>query len=94
MTDRIKVTLTNDQMRSIKNIEASTRYEAMDKVADILGVQIGYKNRWSRAHREIRWDERTHCDITFSKGKVTELLFFDDTHDKSYEPINIKKWKG
>lgn len=93
MTDRIKITLTENQMDAIKNIEASTRYEAMDKVAEILGVHVGYKNRWSRAHREIRWNERTECSITFKKGKVTELHFFDDTHDKSYESINIKKWR-
>ena len=87
------ITLTDDQMNAIKSIEVDLRYDAMDKVAEILGVKVGYKTRWGRAHREIRIDEKTNCEITFRKGKVTELMFFDDKHDVFYNTINIKKWK-
>lgn len=88
-----EIVLTDDQMAAIKSIEVELRYDAMDKVAEILGMNVGYKTRWGRAHREIRLDEKTNCEITFRKGKVTELKFFDDRHDVFYNTINVKNWK-
>ena len=90
--NRITVNLTNEQMTSIKNIEAKTRYEAMDKVAKILNAKTGQRGTWSSTRKTIIIDKNTHADITFSKGKVTKVEYYDNEHEKSYMPINIKNY--
>jgi hypothetical protein len=89
----VTVTLTNEQMTAIKNIEAKTRYEAMDKVAKILNAKAGQRGTWSSSRKTIIIDENTHADITFSKGKVTKVQYYDNAYEKNYMPIDIKNYK-
>lgn len=94
MTEKITITLTNEQMTAIKNIEATTRYEAMDKVAKILGAKTGQKATWASSRKTIVIDKETIAEIKFSKGKVLEVQYYykGNGEFKSYEPINIKNW--
>lgn len=93
MAERITITLTAEQMNAIKGIEAKTRYEALDKVAEILNARTGQRGTWSSSRKTIIIDDHTHADITFSKGKVTKVEYYDNGHEKWYEPIDIKKHK-
>lgn len=67
--------LTNEQLKAIENIEAETRYEAMEKVAEILNIKTGYGRGWERAVKELKVDEEISADITFQKGKVVRIVF-------------------
>ena len=89
---KVTVKLTNEQMTELKNIEAKTRYEAMDKVAKILNATTGYCSTWSKTKKTIVIDENTHAEITFSKGKVTKIEYFDIGFKKFYMPIDIKNY--
>lgn len=87
---RIEINLTNEQVSSLQSIEAKTRYEAMELVAKVLGVTTGQRGTWSSSRKTIIIDDTTHADITFSKGKVTKIQYYDNNHEKLYSPISIK----
>lgn len=91
---KVTVKLTNEQMTELKNIEAKTRYEAMDKVAKILNATTTQCGTWSSSKKTIVIDENTHAEITFSKGKVTKIEYFDNELKKFYMPIDIKNYKS
>ena len=90
MTSKIIITLTAQQIAAIKGIEAATRYEAMDAVARILNAKTGQRGTWASSRKTIIIDSNTHADITFSKGKVKQIYYYDNHYDISYEPIKIK----
>ena len=52
MYKEIEIPVTREQIIEIKNIKASTRYEALDKVAEILGAKIGYRKTWGGTTRK------------------------------------------
>lgn len=68
--------LTNEQLKAIENIEAATRYEAMEKVAEILNIKTGYGRGWEKAVKEIKVNEEIKADITYKKGKVVRISFY------------------
>lgn len=97
MKEHIEIPVTREQILEIKNITASTRYEALDKVANILGAKIGYRGTWGGTTRKtIVIDNFTSADITYSKGKVVDLSYYDH-HKKEedyvfYKRIDIKNF--
>ena len=90
--NRIIVKLTDEQMTAIKNVEAKTRYEAMDKVAKILNAKTAQRGTWSSTRKTIIIDENTHAEIKFSKGKVSNVEYYDNQYEKNYMPIDIKNY--
>lgn len=84
MNDRVDIVLTNWQIEAIEAIRATTRYEAMDKVAEILGAKLGQHRTWGCTTRKtIIIDKTTTADITFSKGRVKDLQYYS-TDDVFY----------
>lgn len=95
MNERITITLTDDQMKALKAIEVKTRYEALDKVAEVLGAKTAPKRTWASSRKTIIIDSETIADISFSKGKVKQVEFYSvGKNFKFYNPIDVKNYKG
>lgn len=62
--------LTNNELNEAKKIEATTRYEALDKLATILDASAIDNFRWSRNSKCITCDG-CKIDITTKKNKNT-----------------------
>lgn len=71
------IEITDEQYASIKNLTAATRYEALDAVAKILGLRTAQRATWSSSRKTIIYDANTIADITYRKGKVVSLEFYD-----------------
>lgn len=93
MMERIKINLTNEQIAAIQSISAKTRYDALEQVAKVLGVRTGQRATWASSRKTIIIDDKTHADISFSKGKVVTLEYYS-TEDIFYQPLDIKGWKA
>lgn len=90
---RIDIILTAQQIEDIKNIKVATRYEAMDAVARILNAKTGQRTTWGCTTRKtIIIDNHTTADITFSKGKVKDIQYYDRRRDDCvfYNPLKIQ----
>ena len=73
----LTISITDEQYAAIKNLTAATRYEALEGVAKILGLRTGQKATWSSSRKTIIYDANTIADITYRKGKVVSLEFYD-----------------
>jgi nitric oxide synthase oxygenase domain/subunit len=71
------IEITDEQYMAIKNLTTATRYEALDAVANILGLRTAQKATWSSSRKTIIYDANTIADITYRKGKVVSLEFYD-----------------
>jgi hypothetical protein len=76
---KLQIDVSHEQIDPIRNITASTRYEAMEQVAAILGKHTGTRGTWSSTRKTIIIDNVTTAEITFSKGKVKDLQYYDHT---------------
>lgn len=73
------ITITDEQLDKIKNIQSSKRLEAMYEVAEILNRRIIDSGMLTIVHsgKKIYINNTTIADITYSKGKVKVLTFWD-----------------
>ena len=71
------IEITDEQYAAIKNLTAATRYEALDAVAKILGLRTAQRATWSSSRKTIIYDNNTIASITYKKGKVVSLEFYD-----------------
>lgn len=86
----LNINLTTEQVEALKAIQTKTRYEALDKVAEILGARFGQRRTWGGTTRkQIIIDANTTADITYSKGKVKYLEFYTRLDDTMYLPYKI-----
>lgn len=85
-----KINLTEEQAAALKGIQTKTRYEALDRVAEILGARFGQRRTWGGTTRKtIIIDADTTADITYSKGKVKYLEFYTREPDTMYLPYEV-----
>lgn len=82
--------ITDEQLNEIKNIQATKRLEALYQVAEILNAPITETAMLGIVNscKKIYIDKTTIADITYSKGKVKELMFWDFTNN-FYPQIKI-----
>lgn len=75
-------TVTDEQISKIKAVQASKRLEALYQVAEILNKPITETNMLGivNSGKKIYIDKTTIADITYSKGKVKVLEFWDMTN--------------
>ena len=65
--------LTENELKEAKKIEATTRYEALDKLANILDANISDTFKWVRNSKCIRCDG-CMIDITTKKNKKSGFI--------------------
>ena len=87
---KMDINLTIEQVEALKAVQTKTRYEALDKVAEILGAKFGQHRTWGGTTRKtIIIDKNTTADISFSKGKIKQLEFYTREPDISYNPYKL-----
>lgn len=87
-------TITDDQVKQIKEIRAESRYDAIDQVAKILNTTTVQTAALAimAAGKKIYINETTVGDITYSKGKVMTFELWDMKSEKFfYHEIKINK---
>ena len=83
---KLQINVSQEQIAAIGSITAPTRYEAMEQVAAILGKPTGQRGTWASSRKTIIINDVTTAEITFSKGKVKALQYFD--HPGNYVMYN------
>ena len=87
-------TITDNQIKEIKEITAVNRYDAIDQVAKILNtktVQTAVLGIVA-AGKKVYINETTIGEIRFSKGKVQSFELWDLKSEKVfYHEIKINK---
>jgi hypothetical protein len=73
------VTLTSEEMSSIKAINAASRAEAMEQVGKIINCERKHSAKYNmvKATNDIHVDETMIAVIRYSKGKVKSIDFLD-----------------
>ena len=67
------IKLTENELKEARKIEASTRYEALDKLADVLDAKTTNNFRWARCSRCITSDG-CKINITTKKDKKSGFI--------------------
>jgi hypothetical protein len=72
-------TLTNEQVSKIKEINATSRDEALEQVAKIMNTKTIYTSilNFAKNTKEIYVDGTTLANISYSKGKVKRVDFYE-----------------
>ena len=73
------IVLTDSQLEAIKNIKATTRYEALEAVAQVLGIKVGRRNTWASTRMTLINEElQVSVDISYSKklGIVKAIWYY------------------
>ena len=72
-------TLTNEQISKIKEINATSRGEALEQVAKIMNTKTIYASILNlvKNTKEIYIDDTTLANITYSKGKVKSVELYE-----------------
>jgi hypothetical protein len=73
------VPITQAQKEAIERIQVDTAYEAMERIANILGIRTVQKSTWASSRKTLLVNEYTEASITFSRktGKVKALSYTD-----------------
>ena len=80
--------LTTEQISKIKEINVTSRDEALEQVAQIMNTKTIYSSilNFAKNTKEIYIDEVTLANIAYSRGKVKRVNFyemFDTSYGKS-----------
>lgn len=87
-------TITDEQIKAIKEINAESRYDAIDQVAKILNTKTVETAMLAivAAGKKVYINETTIGDIRYSKGKVKTFELWDLKSEKIfYHEIKINK---
>lgn len=86
-------TITDEQVKAIKEINAESRYDAIEKVAEILNTKTVQSACLGivAAGKKVYINETTIGEIRYSKGKVKAFELWDLKSEKIfYHEIKIK----
>lgn len=72
-------TLTNEQISKIKEINVTSRAEALEQVAQIMNTKIINASILNlvKSTNEIYVNDTTLANISYSKGKVKRVDFYE-----------------
>lgn len=63
------IKLTNNELEKISELRGTTRYELIEKLADVLKLSVGDNMRFTKCSKCVTTDEGTKIDIMTKKIK-------------------------
>lgn len=74
-----QIPITEQQKQALQRVQVTTRYEALDRVANILGLRTIQRSTWATSRKGLMVNAYTTADISFSTktGKIKAIKYTD-----------------